>query len=153
MSPVRLQVTVMIAAFVVATISPSAAYETLPPPTTPPMTIPPTTIGACLWEGSQVEGLTPRSRVHVHCMYYECDELGMVMAYPDECGQAPLMCVDSEPGECCPVCPNGKGLEHRAWSLTHSPKLYRLTPTGRQTCNIQLEGERETRTRTRKLQG
>ena len=125
MSPVRLQVTVMIAAFVVAIISPSIALETLPPPTTPPMWISSTSPAPCLWEGSQVEGLTPGSRVHANCMYYECDELGMVMAYPDECGMGPLMCVDSEPGECCPTCPNGKGLEHRAWSLIHTP--YRQT--------------------------
>ena len=107
MSPVRLQVTVMIAAFMVATISPSVAYETLPPPsTTPPTSIFPTSTLPCLWEGLQVDGLTPGSTVHANCMYYECDELGMVMAYPDECGMGPLMCVDSEPGECCPTCPN-----------------------------------------------
>ena len=84
----------MIAAFVVATISPSVAYETLPPPTTtPPTSIFPTSTLPCLWEGSQVEGLTPGSTVHANCMYYECDDSGMAMAYPDECGMGPLMCV------------------------------------------------------------
>ncbi len=107
MSPVRLQVTVMIAAFVVSTISSAAAYETVAPTTTtPPTTIP----SACKrLDGSFVEGLVPGSSVKIDCTTYVCDTDGKVMELIDECGMLPMLCADSVPGPCCRVCPNGKG--------------------------------------------
>ena len=99
----------MIVAFVVATISSTAAYETVGPPTTTPPT---TTPSACeLLNGSFVEGLVPGSSVQIDCTIYECDTDGKVMALIDECGMSPMLCADSVPGPCCRVCPNGKGLK------------------------------------------
>ena len=107
MSPVRLQVTVMIAAFVVATISSTAAtslytpatWTTVPPPTTPP---------GCRWNGEVVEGLEPGGSVQNGCEFCECFD-GQVFCSEVDC--VPTMCWDYLPSECCRSCPNGEKFE------------------------------------------
>ena len=122
----------MIAAFVVATISPSVAFQTEPPPifTTVPnanVTRPP-----CSFGGMQVEGLVPGSTVQEGCVIFTCDYGGYVERVFEHCSVlGEFLCVDPIHGKCCSTCPNGKGLKHRAWSLTHSP--YIPTDTYRQT--------------------
>ena len=133
-STMSLQVTVMIAAFVVATISPSVAFQTEPPPilTTIPATITSVTRPPCSFGGMQVEGLVPGSTVQEGCVIFTCDYGGYVERVFEHCSVlGEFLCVDPIHGKCCSTCPNGKGLKHRAWSLTHSP--YIPTGTYRQT--------------------
>ena len=97
----------MIAAFVVATISSTAAtslytpatWTTLPPPTNPP---------GCRWNGEVVEGLEPGGSVQLGCQFCECTD-GEASCYPVDCG--PNRCWDFDPGECCGICRNGEKVE------------------------------------------
>ena len=108
MSPVRLQVTVMIAAFVVATISSTAATSLYPPATSTPGPPPPTTPPACRRDGKVVEGLEPGGFVQFGCEFCECTE-GEAFCSEVDCW--PNTCWDFDPGECCGICRNGEKLE------------------------------------------
>ena len=116
MSPVRLQVTVMIAAFVVATISSTAATSPFSPmstafphETTSTPKPPPTTSSSQCWrDGQLVEGLEPGGSMQKDCEFCECFD-GEVFCCYVGCG--PAMCWDSLLSECCRSCPNGEKFE------------------------------------------
>ena len=97
----------------------------------PMTTTPPEPIKCRLQNGSLVEGLEPETNVEVGCTIYFCDKYGRVMEAANDCGLAPTMCVDSLPGPCCRICPNGKGSKPSVYGGTHI--LYIHVPSNRHT--------------------
>ena len=117
-------VTTLMAFMAVATRPAVGWSPTIPPPTAPPPTAPPPTTESpppppptsesprCVdWGGEVIEGLEPGTYVQRGCKSCSCDMSGQGECTFDECGMVPPQCVDSVPGECCRICPDGKGWE------------------------------------------
>ena len=106
----------MIVAFVVATISSTAATSpvsriptALPHERTSTRSPPPPSFSSeCRRDGEVVEGLEPGGSVQLGCEFCECTD-GEASCYPVDCG--PNRCWDFDPGECCGICRNGEKLE------------------------------------------
>ena len=106
----------MIAAFVVATISSTAAtspVSQVPTPfphetTSTPSPPPPSFSSECRRDGEVVEGLEPGGSVQNGCEFCECFD-GQVFCSEVDC--VPTMCWDYLPSECCRSCPNGEKFE------------------------------------------